>query len=625
MIARTLLRPLLAVALALAATAPPASAQDPLAPQATPDAPEAGTDEPTPPPEGPKTPREVFRRFDAATSIYAESGDKEELHRAGRLFELDDVLKGDREYVGDNAARDLRNFLDRSVEKVPFDKSYRWRRAADDDKTYVYEARYRDAEGNVQSAEILLRKDEYGNWRFARETRQAAAELFGRVTHLEPRFGAGLRDATTWLRDHAPAWMHGRTFLLDHWQWVGLVGLILGGLIVSVLTRLLTMALRAWILARRGMKAESNGWRRSRPFGVMAAAAAWSAGLPFLLLADAPYSALMFAVRLVLMVGATWSVCSIIDYASEFLSSLASQTATRIDDVVIPMVRRALKILVVAIGIVWIADNLDMDVAALLAGLSIGGLALALAARDTVENFFGTVSILADRPFEVGDWIVMDDVEGTVETVGFRSTRVRTFYNSLITVPNALMTRAKIDNLGAREYRRVKETIGITYDTPPDLVVAFCEGIREIIRKHPYTRKDYYHVYFHSYGDSSLNILLYLFLATPDWATELRERERFLLDIARLAEELGVDFAFPSRTLYMVESEGTPERRTFDSAVRARRTGRTTGRAIAHASTGGKVPPPVDMTKDARDAQADDVGEGASGDAGGAGDGGGGE
>src|SRR5690606_26122936 len=147
-----------------------------------------------------------------------------------------------------------------------------------------------------------------------------------------------------------------------------------------------------------------------------------------------------------------------------------------------------------------------------------------------------------------------DDVEGTVEKVGFRSTRVRTFYHSLITVPNALMTRAKIDNLGARRYRRVKETLGVTYDTSPERIEAFCEGIREIIRKHPYTRKDYYHVYFHGYGESALNILLYLFLETPDWATELRERQRLLLDVARLARELRVEFAFPSRTLYVVDT-----------------------------------------------------------------------
>lgn len=578
------------------------------------------------PPEGPKSPRELFRRFFELTKLYSDTGDKEELHRAGRLFELDDVLKGDQDYVGDTAARDLLNFLDRAVEKVPVDKSYRWRAPAADEKTYVYESRYRGVDGDIESAEVLLRRDAYGNWRFAKETRQGAPDLYQLVAHLEPRFGEGLKDATTWLRDHTPDWMHGRTFLLDHWQWIGLLGLIFAGLIASALTRLLTMAARAWILARRELKSETHGWRRSRPFGLMAMATVWSIGLPYLLLADGPYSALMFAVRLVLMVGATWSVCSLIDYAAEFLAALASQTATRIDDVVVPMVRRALKILVVAIGIVWIADNLDMDVAALLAGLSIGGLALALAARDTVENFFGTVSILADRPFEVGDWIVMDDVEGTVEMVGFRSTRVRTFYHSMITVPNALMTRAKIDNLGAREYRRVKETIGITYDTPPDLVEAFCEGIREIIRKHPYTRKDYYHVYFHSYGDSALNILLYMFLKTPDWATELRERQRFLLDIARLARALGVEFAFPSRTLYMVESQTPAPPDPFDSVIRARRTGRTTARGIVRDSIGDKIPPPVDMTKDARDAQADDVGDGAGageGSGAGAGDGGG--
>lgn len=566
-----------------------------------------------PPPEGPKSPREVFQRFFEHTTAYADSGDKEDLHRSGRLFQLDDVLKGDQDYVGGNAARDLLNFLDRAVEKVPVEHYFPWRGLKPGDETYVHEARYRTVDGDIEVAQILLRKDAFGNWRFATEVRQGTAELYQKVAHLEPRVGQGLKDAATWLRDNAPTWMHGRAWMLDHWQWIGLLGLVLAGIIASALTRLLTMGIRASILARRQVKSESRGWRRSRPFGVMAMAAAWSFGLEYLLLPDTAYSALMFATRLVLMVGATWSVCSLIEYLSEYLGAKAKLTETKIDDVVVPMVERALKILVVAVGIVWIADNLDMDVAALLAGLSIGGLALALAARDTVENFFGTVSILADRPFEVGDWIVMEDVEGTVEMVGFRSTRIRTFYNSMITVPNALMTRAKIDNLGAREYRRIKETIGLTYDTSPDRIEAYCEGIREIIRKHPYTRKDYFHVYFHSYGDSALNILCYLFIKAPDWATELRERQRFLLDLYRLANELEIEFAFPSQTLYMIDSKNPDEPEPFDSVIRARRTGRTTARKVVKDFTGDKIPPPVDMSKDARDSQSDDAGEGAGG------------
>ena len=113
----------------------------------------------------------------------------------------------------------------------------------------------------------------------------------------------------------------------------------------------------------------------------------------------------------------------------------------------------------------------------------------------------------------------MGDIEGTVAKIGFRSTRVRTFYNSLITFPNAMLIRSAVDNLGRRLYRRLKFTLGVTYDTPPEKLEAFIEGIRELVRRHPYTRKDYYHVYFHGYGANSLDILVYIFFIAPEWGT----------------------------------------------------------------------------------------------------------
>jgi MscS family membrane protein len=168
--------------------------------------------------------------------------------------------------------------------------------------------------------------------------------------------------------------------------------------------------------------------------------------------------------------------------------------------------------------------------------------------------------VLVDRPFEVGDWIVVKTPKGIVEELGFRSTRVRTFYNSLVTLPNATLVRAVVDNYGKRKYRRTKTHIGVQYDTTPDQMLAFREGIMELVRTHPYTRKDYYQVWFHQFGASSLDLLIYVFFEVPDWSTELRERERLFLDIMRLADRLGVQFAFPTQTLHLHQHEGDAER-----------------------------------------------------------------
>ena len=223
------------------------------------------------------------------------------------------------------------------------------------------------------------------------------------------------------------------------------------------------------------------------------------------------------------------------------------------------MFAKAAKIFAVAIGIVYGAQALNLPIVPLLGSLGIGSLAFAFAAKDTIENFFGSVAVILDRPFEVGDWVVFDGkTEGTVEELGFRSTRIRTFYNSQITVPNATLVRATVDNYGRRKYRRWKTHIGVQYDTPPDKLIAFTEGIRELVRTHPYTRKDYFQVWLHQWSASSMDVLLYIFFEVPDWSTELRERERMFVDIVRLADKLGVQFAFPTQTVHLYKEDHKP-------------------------------------------------------------------
>ena len=142
-------------------------------------------------------------------------------------------------------------------------------------------------------------------------------------------------------------------------------------------------------------------------------------------------------------------------------------------------------------------------------------------------------------------------IDGTVEQVGLRSTRIRTFENSVITVPNGKLSDAAINNYGLRAYRRFRTLISVTYDTPPDVLDLFVDGLRDIVKQHPHTRKDYYHVYMNDMGPHSLNILFYIFFITPNWGDELKYRHEIILSIMRLAETLGVNFAFPTQTLHM--------------------------------------------------------------------------
>ena len=194
-----------------------------------------------------------------------------------------------------------------------------------------------------------------------------------------------------------------------------------------------------------------------------------------------------------------------------YVRKWADTTTSTMDDQLVPLLSRLAGIVIWAVGVIYILDYLEINVTALLAGISIGGLAIALAAQDTVKNFFGSVMIFLDKPFQIGDWISFDNVDGVVERVGVRSTRVRTFANSLTYVPNGIFAEKVIDNMGLRVFRRYKTEIGITYDTPTYLIDLFVEGITELIAKHPFTRKDSYEVSLNAFGESSINILIYAF------------------------------------------------------------------------------------------------------------------
>jgi MscS family membrane protein len=261
-----------------------------------------------------------------------------------------------------------------------------------------------------------------------------------------------------------------------------------------------------------------------------------------------------------------WIIYRLVNVLCDYLTHLTAKTKNTFDDQLVPLVRKSLKVFTVIIGVIFILQNNGVNVTAFITGLGIGGLAFALAAKDTLANLFGSVTIFLDRPFGIGDWIKAGDAEGIVEEVGFRSTRIRTFYNSQISVPNSVMANAEIDNLGRRQYRRVYTMLNLTYDTPPKKIEAFTEGIKAIIRANPKMRQDYYEVHFNNFGAHSLDILVYAFFRVPDWSEELQQKHHFFLQIVRLAADLGVDFAFPTQTLHIAtQAEATklPEKQNL--------------------------------------------------------------
>ncbi len=400
-----------------------------------------------------------------------------------------------------------------------------------------------------------------------------------------------------WVEGLVPEALRQQVFLLPHWKWIVLLLLVLLGV---VLDRLIAIGVRGFVRrlgsSQRFRIDEETLKGLERPLSILVISWVLGGGLPILKLEPGAASILDVALSITLAVGGVWTAYRLVDLLTWYLAEKARKSHNTFDDMIVPLMRRTLKIFVVLIAAVWVASRVSGDLWGIFAGVGLGSLALSFAARDSVENLFGTFTVLMDKPFQLGDWIVTGDIEGTVEEVGFRSTRVRTFYNSLISVPNRHFISSTVDNMGKRRYRRIKTTLGLTYDTPPGKVQAFCEGVRQLILEHPYTRKDYFHVYLNAFGSSSLDVLLYCFVETPDWATELREKHRLFGDILRLAERLQVSFAFPTRTLHMLEAEAPRQEKVPDGLEEAAALGRGAASEIAReglAPFGGKKPPPA--------------------------------
>lgn len=354
------------------------------------------------------------------------------------------------------------------------------------------------------------------------------------------------------LLDQLPDWTKSEWFGVELWQYLAVFFWLLIGVI---LRKIFEFVLDNYI--RRVTKKTKFTWDDDlldgveRPSGFIFLMA-------FFLIS---YTNLQFSVTInlylstilevAISVGFVWLFYNLADVFAKYLTVITSKTDNTLDDQLVPLIRKTLRFFIVVMGVILVLQNNGYNAASLIAGLGIGGLAVALAAKDTLANFFGSITIFADRPFRIGDWIKVGDVEGTVEEVGFRTTRVRTFYNSLVSVPNSQVATTDIDNYGMRQYRRLKTVLNLTYSTTPEQMEAFVEGLKAIVKANNNFRQDFYEIHFNAFGAHSLDVLVYVFFNVPDWSTELQQRHNFLLEVLRLAKEVGVEFAFPTQTLHV--------------------------------------------------------------------------
>lgn len=412
-----------------------------------------------------------------------------------------------------------------------------------------------------------------GEYLFSPETVQRLPEFYLKVKDLPYKPGAstGLYEffayspsgvafalqrivPPRWLLD-PPAWM--RVTFVDQplWRWFGITVVLGAGLAVILLCFRIA---RYW--AERTETARRWAYLL-RPLSVALVTPVTAFIFAEVLrISGIVYEAATRSLWTLFFIALTWAVWAAGGAVAESVIVREKLLAGSIDSQLVRLAVRLLTIIAAVAILVVGADRIGLPAYSVLAGLGVGGFAIALAAQQTLANLLGSLIIMFEKPFVIGHWVKVNDIEGTVENVGFRSTRIRTFYNSLVTIPSSQVVNSTVDNMGLRAYRRVKTVINLTYGTPAGKIEEFAEGVRQIILNHPKTYKDNIQVVFHDFGQHSLDILVYFFLRAPDWTAELSERQGILLDILRLAEASGVQFAFPTQSVHI---ESLPEEKSL--------------------------------------------------------------
>ncbi|MDT8444672.1 MAG: mechanosensitive ion channel family protein [Desulfuromonadales bacterium] len=246
-----------------------------------------------------------------------------------------------------------------------------------------------------------------------------------------------------------------------------------------------------------------------------------------------------------------WFLFNLVNLIDHYLNKWTARTESTLDDHLAPLLRKSLRIFIVVMAGLMAIQTFGYPVTGVLASLGIGGLAFALAAKDSISNIFGSLMIIFDRPFHVGDWIKAGDLEGTVEEVGFRSTKIRTFAKTLISVPNNIIANMALDNYSRMPKRRIRLTVGVTYETTPAQMREAVSRIRKLLEVHPAIDQQFFLVNFTDFGASSLDIMVYCFTTTTVWGEYLDAREDVCLRIMDTLEALGLEIAFPSTTVYL--------------------------------------------------------------------------
>lgn len=383
--------------------------------------------------------------------------------------------------------------------------------------------------------------------------------------------------ASELLEEWLPQFMFDVRFLdLLLWQWAGLVLLAALAYVAAWLGSRIVFGVLRRVVARTATVLDDRILALAgAPFRLALTVALFEAGTVHLSLPGRPLTVLAGLEKGLLVLAGTWLASRLVDLATEMARQKLEESRRTAAVAALPLGTRAAKIFLAAMALVVLLQNLGFNVTGLIAGLGVGGLAVALASQKSLANLFGGVSLVADQPVRVGDFCRFSDGKvGTVEEIGIRSTRIRTLDRTLITVPNAEFSEIQIENFAVRDRMRIYAILNLRYETSPDQMRQVLAAIRKILLSHPRVTDDPARARFVAFGAHSLDVEIFAYADTGDYNEFLMIREDIFLRIMDAVAASGTGFAFPSQTLYLGRDAGLdPEasRRAEEEIAEARK------------------------------------------------------
>ena len=499
------------------------------------------------------TPRQTMREFLLGIQDWQIGGKKGVLDTLDLSYLPDRV----RQIEGPILADYLKQIIDR-VGYVIFQE------IPDDPAQPLPYVHYRHPLGSIVIERKVGTGGEPDRWLFSAQTLREAPALLNAMQDLpiaeglvEPVPLTRFFRLREWLRARAPAFVN-RTFRLENWQWLVLATGVILALVAARLAGWLTSALfRAWQRNSEPQPDELPAVKLDWPVRVTVAGLAAYFIYAALGLADGGLTFFGSLAALVLTVGLGFLVFRLVGTTADYFAARAEGTSRYVDEIVTALAAGLMKLLVVVFTIIVCADIVNLPYEGVVAGLGLGGVALAFASRDTLSNMLGAIMLLADRPFKRGDLIETEGKWARVESVGLRSTRLRTFDDSLLIIPNAQLSDKAIENWGIRRRRQVLLKIGLKYSTPREKLDQFVDGLRDVYEAQPRADTSEFYVGLKEFGPSSLDIEFWGYFKVYGYKAQLEAQNALMGDIVDLAKKVGVSFAFPTRSLHIEQAEET--------------------------------------------------------------------